>query len=154
MIKEVVGNVLLAKEDIICHQVNCKGVMGSGIAKQIRTKYPEVYEEYHKYCESANLVSNSASMLGNAQFIECADGKVVANLFGQNNFGKDGASYTDYKSLKSAFIKLYEYMVNNKKSLAIPSRIGCGLGGGDWDIVYYMINEIFKDVDVVIYNYL
>ena len=32
--------------DILCHQVNCQGVMGAGLAKQIRSKYPEVYEQY------------------------------------------------------------------------------------------------------------
>lgn len=30
MIKTIEGNILDAEEDIICHQVNCKGVMGAG----------------------------------------------------------------------------------------------------------------------------
>ena len=30
MIKTVYGNILDATEDIICHQVNCQGVMGAG----------------------------------------------------------------------------------------------------------------------------
>ena len=39
--------------DIICHQVNCQGVMGSGLAKQIRERYPIVYEEYKKWCDES-----------------------------------------------------------------------------------------------------
>ncbi|WP_223260709.1 hypothetical protein [Bacillus sp. LNXM65] len=42
MIKTVDGNILEASEDIICHQVNCKGVMGAGLAKQIKSKYPNI----------------------------------------------------------------------------------------------------------------
>ena len=32
MIKVVNGSLLDATEDILCHQVNCQGVMGSGVA--------------------------------------------------------------------------------------------------------------------------
>ncbi|MDM5320060.1 hypothetical protein QUF57_08725 [Bacillus pumilus] len=46
MIKKVDGNILETSEDIICHQVNCKGVMGAGLAKQIKSKYLNVYKEY------------------------------------------------------------------------------------------------------------
>ena len=42
MLIYVKGNLLDKQWDIFCHQVNCKGVMGSGIAKQIAEKYPEV----------------------------------------------------------------------------------------------------------------
>ena len=32
------GNILDAQTDVIAHQVNCQGVMGAGLAKQIREK--------------------------------------------------------------------------------------------------------------------
>ena len=32
-----------AKVDIVCHQTNCQGVMGAGIAKQIRDTWPRVF---------------------------------------------------------------------------------------------------------------
>ncbi len=35
MVKIVKGNILNATEDIICQQVNCMGIMGAGLAKQI-----------------------------------------------------------------------------------------------------------------------
>lgn len=44
VIKE--GNVFDSDADIICHQVNCQGVMGSGVAKEVRERYPEVYYAY------------------------------------------------------------------------------------------------------------
>ena len=42
MIRYVKGNLLDSDCTYICHQVNCKGVMNSGIAKQIRKKWPSV----------------------------------------------------------------------------------------------------------------
>ena len=39
MIKTVVGDILDATEDIICHQVNCRGVMGAGVAKTLYTRW-------------------------------------------------------------------------------------------------------------------
>lgn len=36
------GDILKSKADIICQQVNCKGAMGAGLAKQIKEKYPKV----------------------------------------------------------------------------------------------------------------
>jgi O-acetyl-ADP-ribose deacetylase (regulator of RNase III) len=46
MIHYVKGNLLDSNCDYICHQVNCQGVMGSGIARQIRERYPVVYLYY------------------------------------------------------------------------------------------------------------
>lgn len=45
MIYNIVGDLLKQdKVDIICHQTNCKGVMGAGIAFQIKRTYPEVFK--------------------------------------------------------------------------------------------------------------
>ncbi len=46
MYSDVEGSVLDAKENIIGHQVNCIGVMGAGLALQIKNKYSMVFEEY------------------------------------------------------------------------------------------------------------
>ena len=40
-------------------------------------------------------------------------------------------------------------------SVSIPYNIGCGLAGGDWNIVSKMIEEIFgqSSIDCVLYKY-
>ena len=40
------GDITESGADIICHQVNCMGAMNSGVAKAIRKKWPQVYNEY------------------------------------------------------------------------------------------------------------
>jgi O-acetyl-ADP-ribose deacetylase (regulator of RNase III) len=44
------GDLLDQKTDVIAHQVNCLGVMGAGVALQIKNKWPEVYEGYKNFC--------------------------------------------------------------------------------------------------------
>lgn len=55
MITHVKGNILGANCDYICHQVNCRGRMNAGLAKQIRNWFPEVYESYMDLCTDDSL---------------------------------------------------------------------------------------------------
>src|SRR5699024_5323140 len=111
MIKIVKGDVLKAEEDVIAHQVNCKGVMGSGLAKQIRNKYKGVYQKYKRECEEElSRSGKSKFLLGHTLNVEVGEGKYVANLFGQDGYGRD-KKYTDYPSLKIALIKLEKFEI-------------------------------------------
>jgi len=147
MIKIVDGDILQASENIIAHQVNCMGVMGGGIAKQIREKYPNVFDQYRKF-----FVNNKFTALGKCQIVKTEDNKYIANLFGQNKYGRD-KQYTDYDALKDSLFSLKVSAKDHNMSIAIPFNIGCGLAGGDWDIVYKMIEEVFHDYDVTLYRW-
>ncbi|MGK4040870.1 macro domain-containing protein [Heyndrickxia oleronia] len=152
MIRIVEGNILDAPEDLIGHQVNCKGVMGAGLAKQIREKYPNVFKDYKELC-----LNQAGKLLGATQYIETSDGKVIVNLFAQDGFGRD-KQYTDYKALEDS-LKGLKYAITSDqckykgKSIALPYGIGCGLAGGNWSIVYNMISDIFNDVYLTLYKY-
>jgi O-acetyl-ADP-ribose deacetylase (regulator of RNase III) len=136
-------DILTCAEDIIVHQVNCQGKMGSGLAKQIKTKYPEVFKGYF-YNTKTNELKN---LLGTALICETDDGKYIANVYGQDKYGKSGI-FTDYDALKSGLKEVHDFAKEQGKSVAIPYKIGCGLGGGNWETVSAMITEIFSD-DVV-----
>ena len=53
------GNILTPptrnENTIICHQVNCRAAMGAGLARQIRDKWPVVFDEYVKVCSPKKL---------------------------------------------------------------------------------------------------
>ncbi|GLF90674.1 Appr-1-p processing protein [Bacillus safensis] len=152
MIKTVDGNILEASENIICHQVNCKGVMGAGLAKQIKSKYPNVYKEYKQLC-----TEQGDDLLGSVQLITTNDGKTIANLFAQVGYGRT-RKQTDYDALRSCFQHLKDTVTHsheeNQTSIAIPYGIGCGLAGGDWTIVEEMMEEILGDCEVTVYRFL
>lgn len=149
MIKFVEGDLLKATENIIVHQVNCQGVMGSGLAKQIRSKYPIVYQEYVKLC---SRFTDNKNLLGAVQMVKVSDGQVVVNLFGQYNYGREKMQYTDYEALSSGLLEIKNTAKRHQVSVALPQNIGCALGGGNWDIVYKMIESIFYDYNVTIYK--
>lgn len=149
IIKIIDGDILQATEDIICHQVNSMGVMGGGIAKQIRDKYPEVYDEYKNYCNRHQI---KEQMLGVTQCIKCQDGKVIANLFGQLYFGTN-KQHTNYGALRNCLEYLRMRVDQSNESIAIPYNLGCGLAGGNWEIVSKIIEEVFQDYDVTLYRW-
>ena len=106
MINHVKGDIFKGDADIIIHQVNCQGVMGSGVAKQVKDLYPNVYVHYREYCKDFT----PEEMLGTV-FMVPIDNKprFVANFFSQNDFGYDGNCYTNYE----AFEKCLLYMKKN-----------------------------------------
>ena len=130
--KVIDGDLLNTQAKYICHQVNCKGRMGSGVAKQIRAKYPEVYTAYVK---EAN-----ADMLGIPQFVQCYDGKVIINMFAQQSYGYDGRQYTSYEAFAKC-LDLMSHIIPAGETIAMPFMIGCGLGGGSWKIIADLIIE-------------
>ena len=137
MIKHIKCDIFESGADVICHQVNCQGVMGSGIAKQVREKYPWVYGEYKDFC----YFYQPSELLGFCLITYIDETHMIANLFGQEKFGYDGKCYTNYDGLRNALKQLNKG--HPDKTIAIPYLMGCHRGGGDWNIVYKMIEEVF-----------
>lgn len=153
MITIIDGDLLSSNADIIAHQVNCQGKMNSGVAKQIREKYPDVYNVYMKWCEMC--VKYKDVLLGRCQLVKTRNGKLIANLFGQLGYGYDGKQYTDLNALKNAMINLRDYHIrymDKATVVAMPYKIGCARGGANWDDVYKIIDEIFKDYTVELWR--
>lgn len=150
MIQIINADIFTVKSNLLVHQVNCRGVMGSGIAKVVREKYPQVYTSYIKEVKSSSTMAllGSASLLGYAQIVKITDDFSICNLFGQNYYGRDGKRYTDYEALSRAFEAINQKF--SGQTITIPYNLGCGLGGGNWSIVYAIIAETLKDCNVLI----
>lgn len=146
MITIVNGDLFNApKSQIICHQVNCQGKMGRGIATHFKNKYPDMYDNYVQLCEFTH-------MLGQVYCYEDKNhGRFIANLFMQDFYGRD-KRYTDYNAMANCFEKMAVFAKNHSLSLATPYKIGCNNAGGNWKIVYTIIEETCKDIDVYIYD--
>lgn len=144
--KVINGDLLNAHVDFICHQVNCQGKMGSGVAKAIRDKYIAVYEQYRAY---VNKVVDKSKLLGHVQFIQVSnDPEVkpyyVVNMFTQLDFGYDGKQYTSYEAFKMALAEINKNCAGYE--VAFPWKIGCVRGGADWNTVLNMICTELTDV--------
>ena len=95
MINHIKCDIFESGADIICHQVNCQGAMNSGVAKQVRNRYPDVYDAYKSICKE----KTPKELLGYAQPVWLKNDLTIVNLFAQDQYGYDGKCYTDYCSL-------------------------------------------------------
>ena len=154
MVNYVKGNLLDSDCDYICHQVNCQGVMGSGIARQIRERWPWVFASYHRYCDlnKKEDVSPLGNIWGVAIDYANRDTQHVINMFSQDTFGYDGSRFTSYDAFADCLTAMRDRLPKDK-TIGFPKNIGCGLGGGNWKVISALIEEILgEDYDVYIYE--
>ena len=120
-------NIFNSKADYIVIPVNMVKVMGAGLAKQFKEKYPQSFENY----KSMNFTKEN-SVFPYFGFI----------FFATKYHWKDNS---DIKLIESGLQQLKKYKednflscFNNKTSIAFP-KIGCGLGNLDWNEVKPLI---------------
>lgn len=150
MIHHVQCDLLNATTDIIAHQVNCMGVMGSGVAAQIRERFPEVYVRYRNVCR----YSEPDVLLGMAQYVAIPGSSDetrphgVVNLFSQKTYGRYVVQ-TNYRAFRESLRVMKNIMYHRGyQSVALPYRIGCVRGGGDWNRVLRIIEKELSDYEV------
>lgn len=150
MIVEIQGDIRDTDCRIIAHGVNCRDKMGSGVAKALYTKWPNVKDAYHSLTEQ-RWDLNPEDKLGMAQPVYVLD-KFVVNCFTQLNYGYDGQLYVSYDAVRESMQKTLEFcQMHNENELAIP-KIGCGLAGGDWSVVKEILEDVFpNDFQVKVY---
>lgn len=137
MIKTQVIDIFEAPVNAIAHQCNCYHVMGGGIAREIKDRYPEAYDaDLSTEIGPKKLGSFSAAVAG--------DNKLILNCYTQNNYG--AGCHTNYDSVRECFLDIKSKLpTEHSYTLGIPYGYGCGLAGGDWNIVSQIIYDVFGD---------
>lgn len=151
MIEIMKGDLLESDCNVIIHQANCFGVMGGGIARHIKSKYPEVYKADREF----RFPVGSIERLGTCSYAKTCDGKHIFNMYSQYNYGTDKVQ-TDYDAFRKALnIIIIQATHSHIKNIEIglPYGIGCGLAGGDWKIVSKIIEDISEKQNWPIYLY-
>ncbi len=135
--KRIKGDLIhLAKEgqfDLIVHGCNCFCTMGAGIAKQIRSQFPQAWEA------DRATVSGDRSKLGSYSqaCIDTPSGRLyVINAYTQYHYSGDGV-LVDYDAVAKVFTALEKQF--SGKRIGYP-KIGAGLAGGDWNIISKIID--------------
>ena len=123
------GNLFDSNVDALVQGCNTQGIMSAGIAVEFKKRFPDMYESYRQLC------NNEMFILGSGQFYENPTTPHVINLATQES----GGAHIRYikHSLKWIDEKHKEWGI---ESIAMP-RIGCGLGGLDWEIVQSIIER-------------
>lgn len=148
--KIIEKDILTIESGYICHQTNCLGVMGRGLAAQVRTKYPHVFKAYDKLCQDKLNQGAENSLLGTIQVVPVNEVPPVriVNCFAQLKFGGD-AVHTDYDAIRSCFTKI-KLMNIKKLPVYVPYKMGSDLANGSWGLVKPIISEVYPDAIICI----
>lgn len=138
---DLIQSALNGEFDVIAHGCNCMCTMGAGIARQIKINFPEAYEEDQK------TVKGDISKLGHCQYVHIPNKNItVVNAYTQYDYSSV-RKVIDYNALARC---LYDIKINSiGKYIGLP-KIGCGLAGGNWDVVKAMIENIFYGEHVTV----
>ena len=129
------------------HQCNCFHTMGNGLALALKTKWPAVTIADKKYGERGDH-----KKMGTVLPVYVAGKsavKVIFNCYSQFYFG--AGRNTDYEAFylccESIKDKIKEFNYNKIEGhkirvLGVPYNIGCGLGGGNWNIIYSILENV------------
>lgn len=156
--KYVKGNLLdLAEQgkfDIVIHGANCQNTMNSGIAKEIRERYPKAFmvDQLTQKGDLDKLGHFTQAYIDDFRLVEVSGGSrrpvhfgfTIINAYTQGYYGYDSKQYVDYEAIKQAFrqIKmLYDMNPQAPARIGIP-KIGSKRGGGDWNVIERIIDDL------------
>lgn len=149
MLQLAKGNLIDMAErglfDVIVHGCNCHNTMGSGIAKEIRNRYPGAYEAD---CLATKQWPNPIAKLGNfSTYATIGTGKpfVIVNAYSQLDYNKLGEEFIDHFEYESFYLILKKLEVLGPVNFGFP-YIGMGLAGGNRERIIKMIEDFAEKV--------
>ena len=154
--------------DAIAHSCNTRMIMGGGIAKQIKDRYPQAYQadvnyisnEYDDNGQFIHPLGNFSKAEVSSKFLPNNKGYIY-NMYTQAGIGDDSRK-VHYEKFWQALNNVEKdlYKMNTDKDqydgspapvLGLPYGISCGLAGGNWGIIKAMIDDIFLDSPIKCY---
>lgn len=149
--------------------VNTHGVMGKGLAKVTRERFPGIFNRYNELCEEGNLIVGKPRLVRNTNsqiarrcsklplFPRMDPGHSHSQkyflLFPTKNHWRE-KSKLDYLETGLKHVKRYYKTVSWKlESLALPA-LGCGLGGLSWQQAGPLMCSMLAEMEIPIELYL
>lgn len=163
MITIINGSIEAALNDdniVIAHIVNSQGGWGAGVSGVITKMCINAERMYRGWFSTKKHVMDlylPEFKLGNVQFVLGDDNRKIfyANMLAQNGYMSETNKHPlNLDALGKALIKLCEFAKSRGLIIHMP-KIGSGLGGGNWDQVYELVDNITDSygLKVVIYDY-
>lgn len=137
---DLIKLALAGRFDVIVHGCNCFCTMGAGIAKAIKSEFPEAYEAD---CQTENGTKDKLGNYSHATVVKHDNEITVINAYTQHDYSGPGMK-ADYEAIRSVFRKIKSDY--SGKRIGYP-KIGAGLAGGDWEIISTIIDEELMDED-------
>ena len=120
--------------DVIVQGCNCWHTMGSGVARAIRSQFPQAYIADLR---TAYGDPNKLGTTSEAEVTIAGCRVVIVNAYTQFRFGTD-RRHVDYDAVHKCFADVKRKHAGLR--IGYP-KIGAGLAGGDWEIISAIIDE-------------
>lgn len=144
-ISEFRGNIFQSSCQTLVNTVNCFGVMGKGIALEFKNRFPEMYDEYARYCADKRIHPGVLHLWKKSE-------PWILNFPTKNNWKHP--SKLEY--IEQGMAKFCAtYAIKGITSIAFP-ELGTSLGGLQWSAVkevMYRFLEPLPNLDVEIYHF-
>ncbi len=140
------GNIITADVEAIVNTVNTVGVMGKGLALQIKNAFPEVFAEYARACKQGSVATGRMHVVQRA-----TSPRFVINFPTKKHWREPSMLEYIESGLTDLVNQVDELGIC---SIAVPP-LGCGLGGLDWADVKPRILDAFVrlgDVRVLLFE--
>jgi O-acetyl-ADP-ribose deacetylase (regulator of RNase III) len=142
------GDIIGEDAEALVNAVNCVGVMGKGVALQIKVAFPANFREYAAACRRGQVMPGKVFVHETGQLI---NPRFIIN-FPTKRHWRDESRIEDIESgLRSL---RHEIEFRGIQSVALPA-IGCGLGGLRWTAVRPLIEQtlgVLNGVRVVVFE--
>lgn len=126
-IVEVSGDILADPSELLVVPVNCVGVMGAGLAKAFRLRYPDSYQQYRQLCLDGQVRPGLVPIVDTG-----ADAPSLAAMFPtKDHWRRPSEMVWVERGLEALVAAVADRWV---LSVAVPA-LGCGLGGLDYEPV-------------------
>jgi O-acetyl-ADP-ribose deacetylase (regulator of RNase III) len=142
-IEYLTGNIFDAETQVIVNTVNCRGVMGKGLALAFKERYPDMFSVYQRECMEGRLrIGRPTLYKGSSPWI--------LNFPTKDNWRANSKLEYIEKSLKY-FVDHYKEA--NIQSIAFP-RLGTQNGKLNWDEVGPLMAQYLSQLDIPVYVYI
>lgn len=140
-----IGDALDTPAFILAHGTNNVGVMGAGIAAQIRKRWPTVNRAYAAACKEDDLLGTTLLLpTGQPDGGPAWIANVMTQTLSRVPFPKARHRAVEYDATDAALQDLANQLADRwpdaSLTIAMP-RIGAGLGGGEWSIIEAIIRS-------------
>lgn len=143
MLTFVKGDIFKSNAQVLVNTVNCRAVMGKGLALEFRKRFPQMFEEYKKECKAGRL------KIGTLHLYRSKD-KWVLNFPTKDHWRSRSKIEYIERGLQYFVEHHREWGI---RSIAFP-KLGCNLGGLDWqEVKEKMIGYLGNLDDIEIYIY-
>lgn len=151
--KEINGDLIqlaiTGEFDVIAHGCNCFATQKSGIAAQMVSSFrTNTFPMERIDMVPIDRLSNIDWQVFNLPH-DAGKKLTVVNAYTQYNYGTSTVN-VDYDALRICMRKMN--IIFRGQHIGLP-QIGCGLAGGDWNIVQQIIKDEIKDCEITVVIY-